>query len=166
MESFGIAPSVSRRLCPPPTNVELKGVPSFTLVEHPFKGKDLLDRVSILNSPIPYSPEVKITSTEPSLARDAKIRKKTVRVLSWADASNTEVAMALVGANEAPLPFTYTISTLAIEKARARAGVGEVREAQVTSVCTNTLVTSLNDAIPALVSTGVDASMPIASMVL
>lgn len=36
----------------PLPDVELMGVPSFVPEEHPTGGEDLLDRVSILDSPI------------------------------------------------------------------------------------------------------------------
>lgn len=70
--------------------------------EHPSGGKDLLDRVSIPNSPIPYSLDVEVKSPELVLGGDTKIGKEIAQAMPWpekvmVDATDTEVAMVRVG---------------------------------------------------------------------
>lgn len=44
--------------------IDIEMVPSPTTQEHPARGKDSLDRISILESLIAYSPEVEVISTK------------------------------------------------------------------------------------------------------
>lgn len=150
----------------PSLDIDLKKVPSPSPKEHPARCKYLLDRVSIPDSPIPYSLKVEVMSTELSLQDDdAEAWKEIARAVSWAeevlaDALETEVvlvsmevnkALATVAEDGAPLPFIFTIPALTSTEARAGVEVGEGSEALVTLVSVGTSLTFTNT-ISALVS--------------
>lgn len=65
--------------------IDLERVPSPLSEERPIEGGDYLDRVSILDSPIPYSLEVEVVSTKPSLegegGDDVVPRREIVKVV-------------------------------------------------------------------------------------